>query len=98
MKTFAVRLEGTGICLPGEPTEDPAIGFFATRWVKASNATQAHELARANVLAEWAPSAEYGRSNSGNIPEVVVEGSWLVGYFKALVGRKPSGYTFYSSL
>ena len=75
----------------------PAIGFFATRWVKASSPAGACDLAKQLILSEWALSAPYGSANSGSAPQLVAEEAWEIGAFRALFGRKPGGYSFYAS-
>jgi hypothetical protein len=97
VKTYAVRIEGTGINLPTEEGSASAIGFFTTRWVKASSPATAPDLAKQLVLSEWAPSGEYGSANSGQPPHLIVEETWEIGALRALIGRKPSGYSFYAS-
>ena len=97
MKTYAVRLEGTGINLSMEEGAAPAVGFFTTRWVKASSPVDASDLAKQLVLSEWTPAGKYAPNNSGQSPHLVVEETWTIGAFRALFGRKPGGYSFYIS-
>ncbi|MGY1411264.1 hypothetical protein ACW5EG_17040 [Luteimonas sp. A611] len=97
MKTYAIRIEGTGIDFPAEEGAASAIGFFTTRWVKATSPASARDLAKQLVLSEWAQSGEYGPANSGLPPELVVEEIWEIGAFRALFVRKPAGYSFYAS-
>jgi hypothetical protein len=98
VKTYAVRIEGTGINFPAEEGAAPAIGFFTTRRVKASSLTDAPDLALQLILSEWASSGEYGPGNSGQPPHLVVEETWKIGALRALLGRKPGGYSFYASV
>ncbi|WP_145985375.1 hypothetical protein [Marilutibacter maris] len=98
MKTFAVRLEGTGINLLTQDGSEPAIGFFTTRWVKAVSDASAKELAKASVLSEWTDAGQYVAANEGEPPTLVVEAVWTIGFLRATFARKPDGYTFYTSL
>ena len=98
MKTYAVRVEGSGINLAMEAGSRFAIGFFATRWIKASSAACAPDLAKAAILLEWSPTGEYGASNTGELPQLIVEDVCAIGLLRATFGRKPGGYSFYSSL
>ena len=98
MKTFAIRIEGTGINLLVQDGSDPAIGFFTTRWVKALSETNAQELAKASILSEWTGVGEYGAANKGELPALIVEAVWTIGFVRATFCRKPGGYTFYTSL
>jgi hypothetical protein len=75
----------------------PAIGFFTTRWVKASSRADAPDLAKQLVLSEWTPAGKYTPANSGQPPQLAVEETWAIGAFRALFGRKPGGYSFYIS-
>lgn len=90
-------MEGTGIGFSASDGAPPAIGFFTTRWVKASSPASACDLAKQLVLSEWTPSGTYGSTNSGSPPQLVVEETWEIGAFRALFGRKPAGYSFYAS-
>ena len=98
MKTYAVRLEGSGINLAMQSGSGSAIGFFATRWIKASSPSSAPDLVKAAILLEWSPGGEYGASNKGDLPQLIVEDVWAIGLLRATFGLKPAGYSFYSSL
>jgi hypothetical protein len=94
MRHFKVMLSGRGIDLPFEGT--PVVGFFTTRLVRAADLSAAEEQAKGLVLAEWQPGGTYAAINRGSIPTLTVEESFPVGFLAGILGRKPSGYTFYS--
>jgi hypothetical protein len=95
MPYFKIRLSGAGISLP-VGGDDPAIGFFATRLVRARDPGHAASLAKELVLSEWRPGATYASSNLGLLPALVVEESWRVGLLAGILGRRPAGYSFYT--
>ena len=95
MPYFKVRLSGAGISLPIDG-DDPAIGFFATRLVRARDPGHASSLAKELVLSEWRPGATYAASNLGLLPALVVEESWQVGFLAGILRRRLGGYSFYT--
>jgi hypothetical protein len=65
MPYFRVRLSGAGISYPFvESGDDPVIGFFTTRLVRASDLHDAHSVAKKLVLSEWEPGGSYAASNA----------------------------------
>ena len=96
MPYFKVRLSGAGISLSVVDGSDPAIGFFTTRLVCARDPEHAHGLAKEAVLSEWQPGGAYASGNVGALPALVVEESWQVGLLEGILGRRPSGYSFYT--
>ena len=97
MPHFRVKLEGTGILASFEGGGDPVIGFFTTRQVRAPDADAAEARAMLEVATEWA-SGSYAGCNNGAQPSLTAEDVWPVSWWRALVERAPSGYTFYSRL
>lgn len=96
MPFFKVRISGAGINYPFVDGSDPAIGFFATRAVRAHSIESAHHLAKESVLSEWWGGGRYAADNRGSIPVLLVEESWPIGVIEGLFGRRPDGYTFYT--
>ena len=96
MPYFKVQLSGAGISLQAVDGADPAIGFFTTRLVRARDPEHAHSLAKEAVLSEWQPGGAYAGGNIGTLPSLIVEESWQVGLLEGILGRRASGYAFYS--
>jgi hypothetical protein len=95
MPYFKVKLSGAGISLPFDGG-DPAIGFFTTRLVRARDEAHAHGLAQDLVLSEWHTGGAYATGNIGALPTLLVEESWQVGLLQGILGRRPTGYSFYA--
>jgi hypothetical protein len=93
---FRVQLHGTGISLQVEGGSDPAIGFYCHRDARAVDATRAQAAAIAQVLADWSGDGAYAAANKGNVPTLVVEDCWAIGWVKGWFGRKPAGHSFYA--
>lgn len=96
MPHFNIVLHGQGIRCPLEGNADSAIGFYATRRVRARDLQEAQALACEAVLAEWRGGGQYAAVNLGAVPVLAVEDAWEVGLWAALFGRRPGGYSFYS--
>jgi hypothetical protein len=96
MPFYRVRLEGTGILLPTEGAEEPAIGFFTTRQVRAADETDAKLRALAVVADEWSTDP-YASSNKGASPSLSVEEVWRVSWWHALLRGSMRGHAFYSN-
>jgi hypothetical protein len=94
MPFFKVTLCGEGIAYQFSDGSK-AIGFFTTRLVRASNREGAGEVAKQLILHEWV-NGVLARNNTGLAPALRVEDTQAVNFFKAIVGRKPTGYSFYS--
>ena len=96
MPYFKVQLSGTGISLQVVDGSDPAIGFFTTRLIRARDPEHARSMARESVLSEWQPGGAYATGNIGALPSLTVEESWQVGLLEGILGRRASGYAFYT--
>ena len=97
MSYYHVVLRGDGINCPFEGSATAMIGFFTTRRVRAGGLSEAQRLARESVDAEWRPGGRYAAINRGDVPALSVEDAYPVGLFTVLLGRRPSGYSFFSS-
>jgi hypothetical protein len=95
MPFFKVVLLGKGILLRCEDDEDPAIGFYTTRVVKARDPVHAQALAKGAVLAEWQAGGEYAEANTGSVPLLTTENIHSVGFLRGVFCSKPTGYSFY---
>ena len=95
MPHYRVRLEGTGILVRLEDGGDPAIGFFTTRQVRAESPGAAQARALSEVAAEWTSSAYAAHSKGGRL-SLIAHDVLPVTWWRALLGRAPSGYAFYS--
>lgn len=93
MPQFKVILSGRGIDYT--IGDDRAVGFFTTRLVKAPDLETAQSKARELVLSEWRAGGDYASGNRGGSPALAIEEAFQVGFFAALFGRRPRGYSFY---
>lgn len=93
MPHFKVILSGRGIDYPFEGSS--VVGFFTTRLVRAPTLAQAESLAKDLVTSEWRDGGAYAAANRGSAPGLTVERSFQVGGLAGLLGRRPSGYSFY---
>ena len=93
MPHFKVILSGCGIDLPFDGA--PVAGFFTTRLVRATDLAAAESEAKELVLSDWRPGGTYADTNRGSLPTLTIEQSFLVGFLAGILGRKPSGYSFY---
>jgi hypothetical protein len=96
MPYFQVMLSGAGILLPFEDASDPAIGFFTTRNVRASDSGRAQVLAKELVLSQWRSGGAYAGANKGATPVLAIESISTIGLLKGIFGRKATGYAFYT--
>ena len=94
MPYFKVTLSGRGIDMPFDGTS--VVGFFTTRLVRAMDLAAAEHRAKDLVLSEWRAGGAYTSANRGSVPALAVEESFPVGFLDGMLGRKPSGYTFYT--
>ena len=97
MPYFRVMLSGAGISYGFDDDSDPAIGFFTTRTVKADDLPRAERSAKALVLLEWQPGGKHFAGNRGSLPVLAIEDARPIGYLRGLLGRKGSGYAFYTN-
>lgn len=81
--------------MPFEDGSAPAIGFYTTRDVHASNVDDAANKAADLVLEHWLPGGSYAAVNQGAVPTLTLDRSWRVRFFQGLFARKSSGYVFY---
>ncbi len=93
MPHFKVIISGRGIDYPFEGSS--VVGFVTTRLVRAPSLAQAEILAKDLVTSEWRDDGLYASANRGSVPTLAVEQSFQVGALAGLLGRKPSGYSFY---
>jgi hypothetical protein len=92
MPHFRVILQGTGIRVPAG--RDVAVGFYATRAVRAASAEEAVMKAKQRVMENWT-TGEYAESNKGNTPTLETESVERIGFLAAW--RIPnSGHAFYT--
>lgn len=93
MPHYSVILEGTGISLVGDGPE--IVGFVATRTVRASDETEAVEIAK-NVLArEWA-NEPWKSQNMGEQPRLRLEYICQLRLFDVIFRRYINGgHIFY---
>jgi hypothetical protein len=96
MAYFSVILNGEGISVESESGDEPATGFYTTRWVEASDSDHAIKLAKALVSHDWV-EGEYSRLNRGATPTLRVDDVWELNRFRFWLRRKPRGHTFYTS-
>jgi hypothetical protein len=92
MPHFRVRVEGKDIS--ANLGDSVAVGFFATRSVRADSPGQAGEKVRAMLVRDWTVG-RYATWNDGSAPTIVVEkiqvSSWIAHLF-----FKNDGHTFYA--
>ena len=79
MPYFRVRIEGTGISVPTE--RSVAVGFFATRAVRAKSPEHAAEKARSMVATAWTTGKYSGWSN-GAAPALHIDDVWRSSWLK----------------
>jgi hypothetical protein len=96
MPRFRVTIEGGPVFLfDVESKKTERLGFFTTRWVRATTSKEASEIAQRLVLAEL---AEKGTRNPPDAPvETRVEEVVVLSWVESLRHRGTgSGFTFYS--
>jgi hypothetical protein len=91
MPYFRVRVEGKGISVPLE--DSTAVGFFATRAVRARSPEEAVEKVRAMLTAAWT-TGKYAAWNRGAAPTIDVEQVWRSPWIENLL-FKNDGHVFY---
>lgn len=91
MPYFRVRIEGTGISVPMEGSV--AVGFFATRAVRAESPSHAAEKARSMVASSWT-TGKYSGWNKGAAPTLQVDEVWRSTWLKDLFFVN-DGHTFF---
>lgn len=96
MPFFCVMMLGQNISVPVADSDNDAIGFYTTRWVKAATPEEAETIATEMVMIDWTES-EYAEMNRGDPPQLSVEMISYVGLLKYLWRRPGGGYGFYSS-
>ncbi|MEM7431645.1 MAG: hypothetical protein AAF351_06860 [Pseudomonadota bacterium] len=92
MPYFRVLLEGRGLAIPSG--DEPIVGFFTTRWVRAQTSDEAKRLTPSLVLYEW-EEGEYARHNEGGRLTVSVDTVRSVGWLNFVWNQPGRGYTFY---
>ena len=93
MPYFRVLMHGQSISFALE-NEEPAIGFYATRTVRAQCAEEASRKAKDAVVGLWA-TAEYSARNNGGTPVISIDSVERIGFFQML--RTPDkGHVFYT--
>ena len=95
MKCFSVILNGEGILIEPDSSDELATGFYTTRWVEASNSDQAIEFAKAAVSRDW-DKGVYSGLNRGGTPVLHVDEVLELSCFTYWFRRKPNGYSFYA--
>jgi uncharacterized membrane protein len=91
MPYFRVRVDGKNISVPmGDAT---AVGFFATRAVRARSADEAVEKVRSMIITDWT-IGRYAAWNKGNAPTILIEDVWLSPWFRNIL-FKNDGHAFY---
>ncbi|MGO4549596.1 hypothetical protein AB4059_00610 [Lysobacter sp. 2RAF19] len=93
MPFYQIMIHGSDLRLVTHGASRPIVGFYATKRVFASDPRLAQEFATAEVLGDWRAGGEFA---SGGLPTLTVESVVLVPVWRALLKRKPRGYTFYS--
>lgn len=73
--------------------EPVSTGFFTGRRVTARDASLAAQIACARVLEEWKPGGDYA---AGGMPTLMVDDIWICPWWRRLLRRDRSGYTFYA--
>lgn len=92
MPYYQLMIHGSDVRLVTHGLSRPIVGFYTTKRVFASDPRLAQEIAAAEVLGDWRPGGEF---DSGGLPTLVVESVVLVPTWRAVLKRKPRGYTFY---
>jgi len=93
MPYFRVMLHGQGIKLQIEGDSRPAVGFYCTRLIKATNADEAILKSKEMVLHQWT-SQEYAEINKGAVPLLEVDSLDEASFFSRLT-FKNTGHVFY---
>ena len=88
---YSVLLNGEGFTLPIDDSNDPAIGFYTTRYVAAENIRDAEKVARERVLKEWERRGFYELCDKEPVlstEEVIILDGWFI-------FRSATGFAFY---
>jgi hypothetical protein len=92
---FRVVLHGTGIVFKEfDGDEEPAIGFYTSRVVRAGSAEEAVEKAKRSVLELWM-TEEYVRANAGGPPRLSTKSIDEIS-FSAARKAPNEGHIFYT--
>ena len=96
MPYFRVLLEATGVEVVGlENTEIPAIGFFATRLVKAKSVEDAVEKAKNMIASEWS-AGQLASMNRGGKPVLRADAVYASSWWASLT-FKNRGHAFFKA-
>ena len=91
MAYFRILIEGTGFELSGSDGEPPVRGFFVSRTVRASSASEAEHLALARVSNEW----RSGKLSSHKVsPALTISETYPTTFFSSVFSRQ-HGYVFH---
>ena len=93
MPYFQVMLHGDGIYIPILDPSEPAIGFYATRIVRAKDEAAAGVAACAMIQEQWL-APEYKSNNAGARPQLTIE-SVQRSSFVAWLRFRNTGHAFY---
>ena len=88
---YSVLVQGTDFKLPIGITDEPAIGFYTSRFVAAENVHAAKIAARNSVLNEW--STKGFLKVSGSDPKISIEEIDLL--YERFRLRSGGGFSFY---
>ena len=90
---YSVLIHGQDFVLPIEGSEDPAIGFYTTRFVTAENYHKAENAAFQSVTKEWDNKGYYNKC--GKKPNLSTEKVVILNERFRL--RFGTGFTFYGN-
>ena len=91
MPFFRVFVEGKNIAV--DIGGDTAIGFFATRSVRASCADEAVAKVTCIITKDWT-HGPFAAANKGSVPLISVEKVWRASFWRSLF-FKNRGHVFY---
>jgi hypothetical protein len=95
MPYFTVMVEGRGLQVPPSGDGQPIVGFFTHRVVSAHGPVEARKKAVQVLEHEW--SSPPLSSMSPTRPSLSVQEVSALSIWQALFGRRPKGFTFFSS-
>ena len=93
MAFYSVVLHGQGIRLPAEDQSGDIVGFYATRFVRASTVEAACEVAKGMITADWTREP-YSSANRGSAPRLAVDRVLEVTFWQWLLSKN-GGHVFY---